>query len=336
MTNQTRIIHLDMDSFFASVELVRNPQWRKFPVVIGSAIKNRGIVTTANYVARKYGINSATPMFKAKELCKDLILIPSNMQNYKETSKTIGKILQSFCANVDFVSIDEAYLDISYLDLSDQQAIKMLSEIRATIFAKTGLASSAGLASNRILAKIASEKNKPNGEFYILSDQEQDFIDALELRKISGIGKKTAKKLEDLNIKTCADLKESELLKNTDTDKFLTKIIEFAKGESVDFSKKIVQNKSISYERTFLQNIDSLQECQKILHKMFIELNVRARKSGEIETSGIFIKLKFANFSQITREKTTTERNLTDFAEILTEAWTHSPIRLLGLGYKLT
>lgn len=333
---KSKIIHLDMDSFFASAELSRNPQWRNFPVVVGSSIGNRGIVTTANYVARSFGIGSATPMFKAKKLCENLVVIPSDMEFYKEVSRKIAEILQEFCIleKIDFISIDEAFLDISYKNLSDADAIKLMRQIRAVIFAKTGLTSSAGLAGNKILAKIASEQNKPDGEFWILKENQQDFINSLELKKISGVGKKLVEKLDALNVKTCSDLLNCEVL-TKNPDKFLTKLIAFAKGENLDFSQKKSSRKSISIEKTFLQNILSLKEAEKIIEELFIELHIRKAKLGDIKTSGIFVKLKFANYKQISREKATNSTQIDGFLEILTGAWTQAPLRLLGIGYKI-
>lgn len=332
--NKPRIIHLDMDSFFASVELARNPQWRKLPVVIGSSYGNRGIVTTANYVARTFGIGSATPMFKAKKLCKNLVVLNSDMQAYQKVSARISKILHSVCENVEFVSIDEAYLDISYKNFSDQEAIEFVGKIRALIFAQTGLTSSAGLASNRVLAKIASEKNKPDGEFYVFAENEAEFIDNLEVKKIAGVGKKLAEKLELMHIKTCLDLKNSPKI-HDNADKFLLKLIDFVEGENITFNKQDRGRKSVSFERSFLQNLGSLQECKKILCTMFTELNLRKAKLGDVKTSGIFIKLRFANFNQITREKSTKAIDLKEFLHLLQIAWTKAPVRLLGIGYKL-
>lgn len=330
-----RIIHLDMDSFFASVELARNPQWRKLPVVIGSSYGNRGIVTTANYVARTFGIGSATPMFKAKKLCKNLVVLNSDMQAYKEASAQISQILYSLCANVDFASIDEAYLDISYKNFSDQEAVDFVGKVRAEIFAQTGLSSSAGLASNRILAKIASEKNKPDGEFYILAEDEAEFIDNLEVKKIAGVGKKLAEKLELMHIKTCLDLKNSQKIRKN-ADSFLLKLLDFAEGKNLDLNKKESGRKSISFEKSFLQNISSLKDCEKVLSTMFAELNLRKAKVGNAKIKGIFIKLRFANFTQISREKSTQAAALPEFLQLLQNSWTEAPVRLLGIGYKVT
>ena len=202
--NQRRgIIHLDMDCFYAAIEVRDRPALRGKPVGVGGARDRRGVLTTCNYEARKFGVRSAMPTFMALQRCPNLIVLPTRFDVYRREAAVIRGILQRFTPLVEPLSLDEAYLDVS----AHPGAPGPLAEvIRDMIFRKTKLTSSAGIGPNKLVAKIASDLNKPNGQFEVTREEVPDFMAGLPVRKLWGIGEVTERKLEQLNVKTCGDL----------------------------------------------------------------------------------------------------------------------------------
>ena len=206
------IIHLDMDAFYASVEIRENPELAGLPVVVGGSSKSRGVVAAASYAARKFGIHSAMPMSQASRLCPDLVCLPGNMQLYASVSKQIHEIFNRYTPEIEPLSLDEAFLDVTGTQECFGSATWLAEKIRKEIYERTQLTASAGVASNKFLAKIASDWNKPNGQFVIPPEAIAEFMLDLQVGKIFGVGKVTLKKLNNLGVETCADLQKLDLI----------------------------------------------------------------------------------------------------------------------------
>jgi DNA polymerase-4 len=203
-----KIIHIDMDCFFAAVEMRDNPALREVPLAIGGAADRRGVISTCNYVARRFGVRSAMPSALARKLCPPLVLIPGRMAVYKETSRQLRAIFLRYTEQVEPLSLDEAYLDVTQSPRCGGSATMMAAEIRAAISAELGLTASAGVAPNKFLAKLASEQRKPDGLFVIRPQEVDEFVRQLPLGKLPGIGRKTAERLESLGLYSCEDARQ--------------------------------------------------------------------------------------------------------------------------------
>src|ERR1700733_7638141 len=199
-----KIIHLDMDCFYAAVEMRERPELAGQPIAVGGGSR-RGVVTTCNYEARKFGVHSAMPGFQARERCPDLVFLPVRFDLYRAESARIRAILRDYTPLVEPLSLDEAYLDVTGLN---RYAWDIAREIRKRIFDETRLTGSAGIAPNKMLAKIASDWRKPNGQFAITPEQVEAFMRDLPVRKIWGVGPKSAEKFRSQGIRTCADLQQ--------------------------------------------------------------------------------------------------------------------------------
>jgi len=210
-THQRKIIHIDMDCFYAAVEIRDNPTLQDKPVAIGGTSKQRGVLCTCNYEARKYGLHSAMPTWIALQKCPELILLPVNMAKYKEVSQSIRQVFSNYTDLIEPISLDEAFLDVSSSDLHKGSATLMAKAIRSDIYQKEHLVASAGVSFNKFLAKIASDWNKPNGQYVIPPQHKDKFISDLPVSKIYGVGRVTANKLHGLNIHTCSDLQQWKL-----------------------------------------------------------------------------------------------------------------------------
>src|SRR5438094_796845 len=204
MFNNRKIIHLDMDCFYAAIEVRDCPELRGKPIGVGGARDRRGVLTTASYEARAFGVRSAMPTFIALQKCPQLIVVPTRFDVYRRESQRIREIFHAFTELIEPLSLDEAYLDVSHLPY-DPAAVA--GEIRERIFEQTQLTASAGIAPNKMLAKIASDLNKPNGQFEIKPHEVDAFVQSLPVRKIWGIGQVSAEKLERRGIKTCGHLR---------------------------------------------------------------------------------------------------------------------------------
>ncbi len=250
-----KIIHIDMDCFYAAIEERENPALRGKPVGVGGS-ERRGVLTTANYEARKYGCRSAMPVFKALELCPHLILVPVQFDLYRAVSSQIRSIFSRFTDLIEPLSLDEAYLDVSHLQ-TDGAAIAR--EIRAQIFEETRLTASAGIAPNKLIAKIASDWHKPNGQKQVREDEIPAFMAALPVGRIWGVGKKMREKLSALGIETCADLQaldQIELARRF--GKWGIELWQLCRGIDDRPVSSDRTRKSVSSETTFRENIETL------------------------------------------------------------------------------
>ena len=218
MDKVKKIIHFDMDYFFAQVEEKANPSLKDKPFAVGGTNPKRGVISTCNYIAREYGVHSAMPTSIALQKCPNLVLLNTDFVKYKAASSVIKEIFHSFTDKVEPLSLDEAYLDVTDVQEYKNSATLIAQAIKQQIFNKTGLTGSAGVAPNKLLAKIASDINKPNGLYVITPEQVNSFIKDLPVKKLFGVGKVSQEKLKSMRVETCSQLQQISL--NTLIDKF--------------------------------------------------------------------------------------------------------------------
>jgi DNA polymerase-4 len=329
-----KIIHLDMDCFYAAVEMRERPELAGQPVAVGGGSR-RGVVTTCNYEARKFGVHSAMPGFQAREKCPDLVFLPVRFDLYRAESTRIRQILLSYTPLVEPLSLDEAYLDVTALD---RYAWDIAKEIRKRIFDETRLTASAGIAPNKMLAKIASDWRKPNGQFAITPDQVEGFIRDLPVRKIWGVGPKSAQKFEQQGIRTCGDLQKIDLPDLVRRHgKWGHELHQLCRGLDDRTVEPNRIRKSLSNECTYPDNLRTLEECRRELDKLVIELDEELRaKASDRQVHKAFVKVKFADFTRTTRECVNANPTRETYHALLEEAYQRSqqPVRLLGSGVR--
>jgi DNA polymerase-4 len=329
------IIHLDMDCFYAAIEVRDQPALRGKPVGVGGARDRRGVLTTCNYEARKFGVRSAMPTFMALQRCPNLIVLPTHFDIYRREAAVIRGILHRFTSLIEPLSLDEAYLDVTEHPGTPGPLAQV---IRGTIFRKTKLTSSAGIGPNKLIAKIASEINKPNGQFEIAPGQVSGFMEKLPVRKIWGIGEKTEHKLEELGVKTCGELQRFSRPELVDLfGKFGVELYDLCRGIDHRPVEPDRPRKSLSTEETFAVDLSTVEECQEKLEDLFQELMADlAQKESMRDITKIFVKLKFNDFTRTTAERAGLAPTLQDFHSLLSEAFarTGKPVRLIGLGVR--
>lgn len=329
-----KIIHIDMDCYYAAVEMRDNPEYRDVPLAIGGSSDRRGVISTCNYQARKFGVRSAMATAHALKLCPDLVLAPGRMALYSEISQQIREIFTRYTDKIEPLSLDEAYLDVSDCPLFSGSATLIAEDIRNAIFRETQLTASAGVAPCKFVAKIASDENKPNGICVITPDQLDDFVVGLPLGKIPGVGKVTLSKLNNLGLYTCADIRQypfEDLIKRF--GKFGSVIWDRSHGLDDRNLSLERQRKSVGVERTLPEDIRSEEDCKKMIDSLFPLLEKRLIKSGaKIQSQGI--KLKFNDFQQTTVEHKCQVLDKDYFLTLLTEGLSRQAnrsIRLVGL-----
>jgi DNA polymerase-4 len=336
-----KIIHVDMDCFFAAVEMRDNPALRDIPIAIGGSRVKRGVISTANYPARKFGVRSAMPTAMALKLCPHLTLLPGRFDAYKEASNQIRDIFSRYTNLIEPLSLDEAYLDVTDSPHCQGSATLMAQEIRDAIFRETQLTASAGIAPIKFLAKIASDLNKPNGQYVIAPADVPAFIRTLPLSRIPGVGKVSAAKLENLGLRTCEDVQNSDLamlLKRF--GKFGRVLWERSQGidERQISSERL--RKSVGVERTLLDDIHQWEECEAIIENLYAELERRLSKvKPDLLIARQGVKLKFADFQLTTQEHIWPRLNKADLLATARKAWDERRsgrgVRLVGLHVTL-
>ncbi|WED43010.1 DNA polymerase IV [Legionella cardiaca] len=334
-TQNRKIIHVDMDCFYAAIEIRDNPSLAMKPVAVGAA-NRRGVLCTCNYIARQHGIHSAMPTAVAYRHCPDLIVLPVNMPKYRQISQAIQRIFKEFTDLVEPLALDEAFLDVSDSLLYQGSATWIAEAIRAQIWQEEQLTASAGVAPNKFLAKIASGWNKPNGLFVIRPEQVLPFVSQLPVDKLFGVGKVTAKKLKHMNLHTGADL---QLLSLTSLVKHFGKLGENLYYQSRGIDNRPVQpdreRKSLSVEITLLENISSTEEATAIINDLYEKLLKRLQSSASnLLIKNQYIKIKFNDFKLATAEIKNSNPELDKFYELFYKIKNEipKPIRLLGLG----
>jgi len=332
-----KIIHIDMDAFFASVEQRDNPQLRGKPVAVGGS-GERSVVAAASYEARRFGVHSAMASTTAKRLCPHLIFVKPRFSVYHEVSRQVRAIFDEYTDLVEPLSLDEAYLDVTYIRKGKPSATLIAREIRQRIWEETRLTASAGVSYNKFLAKMASEVNKPDGMYVILPGEAQSFIDQLEIRKFYGIGKVTARKMKEMGILFGKDLKmldRGELIRMFGkSGNYYYEIVRGIDSRPVEESQ---ERKSIGGEETFEQDLYIPELLKPELDA------IAGRVWGHIQESGqkgrtVTLKIKYNDFVQQTRSKTLSEPvvSLDDFRSVgwdllMAEYPFRTGIRLLGL-----
>ena len=332
-----KIIHIDMDAFYASVEQLDNPDLRGKPVAVGGS-KERGVVAAASYEARKFGVYSAMPSVTAARRCPELIFVKGRFERYKEISKQIRAIFHDYTDLVEPLSLDEAYLDVTENKKNNPSASLIAKEIRDRIKAEVGLNASAGISINKFTAKIASDINKPNGQKTIPPEEVIEFLEQLRIEKFYGVGKVTAKKMNTHGVFTGKQLKE---LSKDYLNKFFGKsgvhFYNIVRGIQTSEVKTDRIRKSIAAERTFTKDLSSEQFMIEQLDKIADELEKRLLKN-KIKGRSVTVKLKFTDFTQQTRSKTIDEfiQLKKDFfpivKDLIYQEAAKSSVRLLGIS----
>lgn len=333
-----KIIHVDCDCFYASLEMLDNPYLRNKPIAVGGASDRRGVIATCNYEARKFGIRSAMASSTAKRLCPHLTIVPPRMSRYKKASEQIHQIFKRFTHAIEPLSLDEAYLDVSEKKDYSGSATLMAQAIQTQIYEDVGITVSAGIAPNKFLAKIASDWNKPNGLFIIPPKQVDDFVKTLPVNKLSGVGQATQKKLADLGIYTCNDIRSYSVFELTKTlGSFGERLHQLAYGIDNRPVKARGFRKSLSVEHTYPKDLQVLSECIEKLPELQLEMENRlSRQKNQLPIKKAFIKVKFSDFTQTTIERCVHEPQLNTYQALCKEAFARSnqPVRLLGLGVR--
>lgn len=336
-----KIIHVDMDCFFAAVEMRDDPSLRDIPLAIGGSKDRRGVISTANYPARKYGVHSAMSTAMALKLCPHLKVIPGRSEAYKEASLHIREIFSRYTSLIEPLSLDEAYLDVTNSPYCSGSATLIASEIRQTISDELNLTASAGIAPIKFLAKIASDLNKPNGQCVITPDKVADFLLDLPLAKIPGVGKVTARKLEEIGLLTCGDVQRYDLaLLLKRFGKFGRVLWERCQGiDEREVSSERLR-KSVGVERTLAEDIHDWESCVALIERLYPELETRlTRVSPNLRIARQGVKLKFHDFQQTTQEHVWPILNKADLLNVAQEAWEMRRggrgVRLVGLHVTL-
>lgn len=338
-TRLRKIIHIDMDAFYASVEQRDHPEYHGKPIIVGGPPNSRGVVATASYEARKYGVKSAMSSAKAFQLCPNGIFVMPRFAAYKEVSEKVREIFRRYTDLIEPLSLDEAFLDVTDDKLQIGSAIEIAKQIKEAIKTELSLTASAGVSVSKFVAKIASDMNKPDGLTFIGPSSIEEFMEQLPVEKFFGVGKVTAEKMKRMDLHTGADLKkltEAELIQHFGkSGKFYYKIVRGIDNREVQPDREI---KSVGAEDTFAQDLTELEEMNAELDKLAQKVCTRLNRY-DLKGRTVTLKIKYADFKQITRSHsfqlptadcdliTDTARHLLAAADTLTTA-----VRLLGIS----
>jgi DNA polymerase-4 len=333
------IIHQDLDAFFAAVEVLENPDLANKPVLIGGRPEQRGVVATASYPARAFGIHSAMPMARAVALCPDAVVLPARHSLYRDYSRQVMAIVRDASPLVEQVSIDEAYLDLTDQVGTWEEAIEVARGLQGRIKEEIGLSASLGVAPNKLVAKVASDQDKPNGLTVVRPGEESAFLAPLPVRVLWGVGPVTAEKLADMEVTTVgelAQLPEEEL--HSRFGRNGTGMARMAQG--IDERPVVTEHepKSLSQERTFSRDISDEEVLRQQLWRLSRGVGDQLKRKG-LAAETVAIKLRYADFSTLSRQMrllvpTDDEREIYRAALILLRrAWQRGqPVRLLGVA----
>ena len=337
INSNRKIIHIDMDAFYASVEQMDHPELRGKPIAVGGS-ENRGVVAAASYEARKFGVRSAISGVLAKKNCPELIFVSPRFDRYKEISKKIHAIFHDYTDLVEPLSLDEAYLDVTHNKKGNPSATLLAKEIRTRILNEVGLTASAGISVNKFVAKIASDYNKPNGQKTVNPDEVLSFLEELPIRKFYGVGKVTTEKMYQLGIFTGLELKSKSLEFLSDhfgkPGAFYYHVVRGIHNSEV---KPDRITKSVAAEHTFDTNLSSEIFMLEQLEKIATSLDRRLKKQN-IAGKTVTLKIKYSDFSQQTRSKTVpyfiADKGLIleNVKELLYQERMKDSVRLLGIS----
>lgn len=345
MPKHTRtILHVDMDAFFASVEQVDHPEYAGKPVIVGSPPDQRGVVSAASYEARKFGVHSAMPSRTAAQRCPDGIFLPVNGKRYKEISKQIFRIFETFTPWVEPLSIDEAFLDVSGSLHLFGEGPEIAEKIRTTIREQTGLTASVGIAPNKFLAKLASDMNKPDGLTLVPTNPAaiREFLAPLSVSRIWGLGKVAQKKLEKAGIRIVQDLQDipDDVLARLVGERMADHYKALAYGVDERCLEMDVREKSVSREYTFTENCSDSDLLERVLSGLVDEVAARIRKENFWADVAV-LKVRWEPFETITRQRKL-DSPCRDTFTLLDEAFTlfrkeklKAPVRLIGFGVRV-
>ena len=338
MAKQRKIIHVDMDAFFASVEQRDQPAYKGKPLIVGGQPNSRSVVAACSYEARKFGIHSAMPCSKAYRLCPQAIFVPPRFEAYREVSDQIREIFWKYASQVEPLSLDEAYLDVTYTADFDGSATRIAQAIKHEIVETTQLTASAGVSYNKFLAKIASDMDKPDGLYVIKPEQGLDFVTQLPVSKFHGIGPSTEAKMQKHGIKTGADLRKKSLL---------SLINQFGKSGQYYYNiaraiddrpvRSVRTRKSLGKEITFAEDVMSIDLLTQKLNGL-AEVVLTKLAEHALQAKTVMLKVKYANFKQVTRaqsvesflDQTSLEHRIPQLLK-RTDAG-EKPIRLVGIS----
>jgi len=330
-----KIIHVDMDAFYAAVEIRDFPQYKNIPLAVGGTAA-RSVLCTCNYIARQYGVSSAMSTKRALQLCPHLTIVNGRMSVYQGVSEQIRSIFLQYTDIIEPLSLDEAFLDVTHSLECGGSATLIAEKIRQQIFNELGLTASAGVAPNKFLAKIASDENKPNGQYIIAPNDVASFVDQLPLKKIPGIGPKTAEKLKNKGFETCQDIRESNITElQIIVGKFANALYQRSFGEDNRPLEVSRQCKSLAIETTLAEDLNNEDECLAVVMQLLPKLEERLRKHHQRKVVRQGIKLKFSDFNQTTVEQQSLGCDQETFRKLLSKAVKRSnnrKVRLVGLS----
>jgi DNA polymerase-4 len=334
-----KIIHCDCDCFYAAVEMRDDPSLRDLPIAIGGKSDRRGVVATCNYKAREYGVRSAMPTGQALKLCPDLVVVPGTMSKYREAAQQIRQIFYRYTDKVEPLSLDEAYLDVTDCRECHGSATLIAEEIRQVIAREVGVTASAGIAPNKFLAKVASDLNKPDGQYVITPPEIDAFVEKLKVKRIFGVGKVTNEKLRRLGIETCGDLQQRPLLELVDKfGVFGKRLHDLSFGRDNREVNANSRRKSLSVERTYSDDLVDQAACLQKLPDLLLELRSRLRRvDSDYLVTKQLIKMKFSDFTSTTVERQVVKGlPIESFEDLCLQAWERGgrSVRLLGLGVR--
>ena len=336
-----KIIHVDMDCFYAAVEIKQRPELKGKPIAVSGPPNTRSVLLTASYEARKFKVRSAMPTSQALRLCPDLILVPPNFALYKQESRAVREIFARFTTLIEPLSLDEAYLDVTGSTHCQGSATLIAKEIRQAIFAERGLTASAGIAPNKFLAKIASDWKKPNGQFVIKPDAVEMFMRDLPVEKIRGVGRVTAGKLHKQGLRTCADIQRQPVDQLARWfGSWGRELSELARGVDERPVNPDRERKSLTVEETYNIDLKTVEECLSKIPDLYGDWAVRMQKYQErSHIRGMVVKIKFHDFKTTTHEVSGSRwPDVRDFEQLLRRAWERrsEPVRLIGIGVRLS
>lgn len=333
------IAHLDLDAFYTSVEVLENPELAGKPVVVGGRPEERGVVASASYAAREFGVRSAMPMARALRLCPDAVVLPPHFDVYRQYSRQVMAILRETSPLVEQMSIDEAYLDLTQQATVWEDGVEMARRLQARVKEEIGLSASLGVAANKLVAKVASDQGKPGGLTVVRPGEEADFLSPLPVRVLWGVGPVTAAKLAEMGVTTVGQLAkvpEGEL-----RARFGQHGVAMARqAQGIDERPVVTEHeaKSVSQERTFARDVSDAQTLEQHLEQFSEGVAQHLNMIGLVAKT-VAVKLRYADFATLTRQKTLTrptndkEEILQTAKTLLQRAWQRGrPVRLLGVA----
>ncbi len=331
------VLHVDMDAFYASVEVRDNPSLAGLPVCVGGPASGRGVISAASYEAREFGVHSAMPTAQARRLCPHLVLLPPDFDRYTEVSRQIMEVFRRYTPQVEPLSLDEAFLDVAGCERLFGDAIEVGRRIKQDILAETGLVASVGVATSKFLAKLASDLDKPDGFRVIRADEIREVLDPLPVRKIFGVGERTAKRLEDLGVRTVRDLADKpreEVAREFGASGIW--IHDLAHGIDTRRVTPRREEKSHGMERTFAEDIADREELRLFLLQFCEEVAFGLRDKG-LRGRTITLKARYPDFKTVTRTKTldyptNLGPRIYAVARELLERVQPGPLRLVGIS----